>query len=100
TNTAYKEEYEIREQSRVPGWMAVVFLPAAGLVYLLIRGRAGFGIVEAMLFIGSYLLTGLGITAGYHRLATHRSFSLPPRLRCMAVGLGAVALQGGILSWV
>lgn len=98
-NTAFRETEENEEQSTVPGWLAVVLLPAAALVYLLIRGRAGIGLIEVALFAGSYLLTGLGITAGYHRLVTHRSFSLPPSLRWITIALGSMALQGSVLGW-
>ncbi|KAH8667325.1 hypothetical protein BGZ60DRAFT_431572 [Tricladium varicosporioides] len=46
-----------------------------------------------------YFLTGLGITAGYHRLWSHSSFSarLPLQIFLAAVGGGAV--QGSIRWW-
>ena len=34
----------------------------------------------------TYLLTGLGITVGFHRLLTHRSFKTSPALRGAARG--------------
>src|SRR5262245_66084792 len=46
-----------------------------------------------------YLLGGFGITLGYHRLLTHRSFQTPkPVEYCLAV-LGSLANQGGPLQW-
>jgi stearoyl-CoA desaturase (Delta-9 desaturase) len=33
---------------------------------------------DVFLFVGMYLLTGLGITVGFHRLLTHRSFKTIP----------------------
>ena len=33
------------------------------------------GWLEIGLFFGMWLLTGLGLTVGYHRLFTHRAFS-------------------------
>lgn len=100
TNSVLRDIDEDAEKSSVPGWLAVVALPAAGLAYLLFRGAAGFGLIEGVLFVGTYLLTGLGITAGYHRLATHKSFSLPPGLRWIAIALGSMALQGAVFGWV
>ncbi|KZL64756.1 acyl-CoA desaturase, partial [Colletotrichum tofieldiae] len=46
-----------------------------------------------------YFNTGLGITAGYHRLWAHRSYkaSLPLRIYLAAVGAGAV--EGSIRWW-
>ena len=47
-----------------------------------------------------YLLTAIGITVGFHRLLTHRSFqtSKPPEYT-FAV-LGSMAVQGPSISWV
>ncbi|KAG0173104.1 hypothetical protein DFQ28_001051 [Apophysomyces sp. BC1034] len=46
-----------------------------------------------------YLITGLGITAGYHRLWAHRSFqaTVPFQILCCLAGSGAV--QGSIHWW-
>ena len=46
-----------------------------------------------------YVLTGLGITVGYHRLLAHRSFRTPPGVRGAIATLGCVAMQGGPLRW-
>lgn len=49
---------------------------------------------------GMYLITGFGITIGYHRLLTHRSFATHPVMeRALAVA-GALAVQGSPLDWV
>jgi stearoyl-CoA desaturase (delta-9 desaturase) len=47
-----------------------------------------------------YLLTGLGITVGFHRLFTHRSFKTSPVLRGLFAVLGSAAIEGPIISWV
>jgi stearoyl-CoA desaturase (delta-9 desaturase) len=51
-----------------------------------------------LLFI-LYLLTGLGITFGYHRLLTHRSFETGPVLKAIALILGSMAVQGRAIDW-
>ena len=33
--------------------------------------------VDWTMFVTLYIITGLGITVGYHRLLTHRSFKCP-----------------------
>jgi len=52
------------------------------------------------LFVGLQFLTGLGITVGYHRLLTHRSFQVPKWLEYTLTVCGVLALQGGPLKWV
>ena len=44
--------------------------------------------------------TGLGISLGYHRLHTHRSFKTPIWLDYTFAVCGALTLEGGPISWV
>jgi len=48
---------------------------------------------------GMYCFTALGITIGFHRLLTHRSFATPPAVRFIFLVLGSMALQGPALDW-
>jgi len=48
----------------------------------------------------TYSLTGLGITVGYHRLFTHRSFQTTRALRAVFAVLGSMAVEGPLLEWV
>ena len=47
-----------------------------------------------------YFLTGFGITIGFHRLLTHRSFQTHPWLRGVFAALGSAAIEGPVISWV
>jgi len=47
-----------------------------------------------------YVMAGLGVTVGYHRLLTHRSFQTPKVIEYFFTVLGCLANQGGPLSWV
>ncbi len=47
-----------------------------------------------------WLTTGLGISMGYHRLHTHRSYRLPLALEYFLAVCGALTLEGGPISWV
>jgi stearoyl-CoA desaturase (Delta-9 desaturase) len=47
-----------------------------------------------------YFLTGFGITVGFHRLFTHRSFATHPWLRGVFAALGSAAIEGPVISWV
>ena len=46
------------------------------------------------------LAGGLGISVGFHRLFSHRSFDAPPAIRAMFAILGSMAMQGPIIRWV
>jgi stearoyl-CoA desaturase (delta-9 desaturase) len=46
-----------------------------------------------------FMLTGLGITVGYHRLFTHRSFRAPSVVRYTLAALGSMAVQGPVIEW-
>jgi stearoyl-CoA desaturase (Delta-9 desaturase) len=47
----------------------------------------------------TYLLCGLGITVGYHRLFTHRSFKTTRTLRVLLAVLGSMAVEGPLIDW-
>lgn len=48
----------------------------------------------------SYLITGAGITVGFHRLFTHRSFKTVRPLRALFAVLGSAAVEGPVIEWV
>jgi stearoyl-CoA desaturase (delta-9 desaturase) len=47
-----------------------------------------------------YLLTGFGVTLGYHRLLTHRSFQTHTWVQYTLAVLGTMSVQGPVISWV
>jgi stearoyl-CoA desaturase (delta-9 desaturase) len=47
-----------------------------------------------------YLLTAVGITVGFHRLLTHRSFQTSKPVEYAFAVLGSMAVQGPVNSWV
>jgi stearoyl-CoA desaturase (Delta-9 desaturase) len=53
----------------------------------------------AILTVG-YALTCLGVTVGYHRLLTHRSFKTFPAVRYTLAVLGSLAIEGSVIVWV
>lgn len=55
---------------------------------------------DLVVFAIMYVATGLGITVGFHRLFTHRSFKTGPRTRFVFAVLGTMAIEGPIVSWV
>ena len=47
-----------------------------------------------------YIATGLGISMGYHRLHTHRSYRVPLWLEYFFAICGTLTLEGGPIFWV
>src|SRR5882724_10458540 len=47
-----------------------------------------------------YLITAAGITIGYHRLLTHRSFRTHKATEYIFATLGSMAVQGSVIAWV
>jgi len=58
------------------------------------------GHMELALLGGFYVATAFGITAGFHRHFTHRSFQAVPGMRALLLILGSMAAQGNLISWV
>jgi stearoyl-CoA desaturase (Delta-9 desaturase) len=55
---------------------------------------------DVAVFLIMYVLTGLGVTVGFHRHLTHRSFKTSKPLRGLLAILGSVAIEGPVISWV
>jgi stearoyl-CoA desaturase (delta-9 desaturase) len=55
---------------------------------------------DVVIFVVMYLLTGLGITVGFHRLFTHRSFKTGRAVRATLAILGSAAIEGPMIAWV
>jgi stearoyl-CoA desaturase (delta-9 desaturase) len=55
---------------------------------------------DVVAFAVTYVLTGAGITVGFHRLLTHRSFKTSPVLRGVLAALGSAAVEGPVIEWV
>ena len=51
-------------------------------------------------FLLLYVLTGLGVTVGFHRLLTHRAFRCGRVIRAVLAILGSAAIEGPVVSWV
>ncbi|MBX2850705.1 MAG: fatty acid desaturase [Phycisphaeraceae bacterium] len=78
-----------------------VLLPVAGLVIgLWLLWGTHFNWLYLGLLVGMYLVTGFGITIGYHRLFTHRSFATPKWVSTLLAVMGSMAVEGPVLHWV
>ena len=81
--------------------VAGIVLPFVGLTaaVALLWDRM-VGPTELAILAVGYVLTGIGITVGYHRLFTHRSFETSRPVRYGFAVLGQMAVEGDVLAWV
>ena len=70
----------------------VIGVPLFGYLY-------GFSALDWTMFVVLYLITGLGITVGYHRLISHRSFECKPWVKACLLVAGGWALENSALRW-
>ena len=55
---------------------------------------------DIAVFAFMYVVSGLGITVGYHRLLTHRAFQTDKWLEYAFAIVGGLAVQGRVIDWV
>jgi len=81
--------------------LLVVVVPLLGLVAApFFLWGWGFSWTDMGLLLGMYLLTALGITVGFHRLFTHRSFETYGWVKFVLAVLGSMAAEGSVFKWV
>ena len=84
-------------------WLNLVFLLGTLLValvgtpwYLI---KVGLGWPEALTFLVIWLVVGLSVTAGYHRLFSHKTYQAAWPVRLFFLVFGAGALENSVLNW-
>lgn len=81
--------------------LLAVVLPLIGVVAAIaMLWDYGTNWVHIGLMAGMYILTVLGVTVGFHRLFTHRSFEAKRGVKAFFAVLGSMAVQGPLLEWV
>jgi stearoyl-CoA desaturase (Delta-9 desaturase) len=55
---------------------------------------------DIFLFLAFWLATGLGLTVGFHRYFSHRSFAATRPVVILLLILGCMAARGPMISWV
>jgi stearoyl-CoA desaturase (delta-9 desaturase) len=60
----------------------------------------GLQLRDVVIFFVMYIPVGLGVTVGFHRLLTHRSFKTSPAIRGLLSVLGTMSVEGPVISWV
>ncbi len=71
------------------------FIAAVVLLWNSLVGWQDLALLAAL-----YVATGFGVTVGFHRLLTHRSFATYRPVESAFAVLGSLALQGSVIDWV
>ncbi len=81
--------------------LVVTVLPVLALGFGIVHAAGhGLGWSDVAAFLVTYCLCGLGVTVGFHRLLTHRSFKTKPAIRGALAIMGSAAVEGPVIEWV
>ena len=81
--------------------VAITLVPALLLVLAAWQAwNHSLDLLDVGIFFALYIPIGLGVTVGFHRLLTHRSFKTSPWLRGLLAILGTMAVEGPVIAWV
>jgi stearoyl-CoA desaturase (delta-9 desaturase) len=76
-------------------------LPLAGVAgAVLLFWEHGIGWLDLGLALCMYVITGLGLSVGFHRLFSHRSFVPARWLKITLAIAGTMGIEGSVTSWV
>jgi stearoyl-CoA desaturase (delta-9 desaturase) len=93
---------EVQAQQK-KDWVNILFLtltPVVAVVGTTWHALAvGFEWWMLLLALVMYLLVGMSICAGYHRLFSHRAYEASPAVQAFFAVFGALAAQNSILWW-
>jgi len=88
----------VLEQSLV---IAFMIIPVVALVAaVMLTWGWGITLLDVVIATIAYFGTGLGVTVGFHRHFTHKSFKATRPLKVALAVTGSLAFQGSIVSWV
>jgi stearoyl-CoA desaturase (delta-9 desaturase) len=87
--------------SRIGNILGVILPVAALIAAIVLLWNKWVGAETLAITALMYALAGgLGISVGFHRLFSHRSFDGPAPVRATFAILGSMAMQGPIIRWV
>ena len=81
--------------------LAAVVLPfVATIAAIVLLWNSVVSATDLAILAVMYLVTGVGVTVGFHRLLTHRSFQVSKPVEYAFAVLGSMAVQGPVIAWV
>ena len=98
TAPLFEGRKSVLEQSLVIAFMIIPVIGLAAAVTL--TWGWGLTLLDVVIATIAYFGTGLGVTVGFHRHFTHKSFKATRPLKVALAVTGSLAFQGSIVSWV
>ena len=88
------------------GWLVklavlfVVVVPFIGTLYAMVMlWNQWVDWLDVTLMLVLYVISGMGITVGFHRMLTHRSFEAKPWVKRLLLIAGTLAVEGDAMTW-
>ncbi|MET7790732.1 fatty acid desaturase [Streptomyces sp900116325] len=81
-------------------WIFVVVPPICLIAAVPLVWGWGLSALDVGMATVAYLVSGFGLTVGYHRLFTHRSFKARRGLRIALAVAGSLGVEGSPVQWV
>jgi stearoyl-CoA desaturase (delta-9 desaturase) len=80
--------------------MAAVIVPFIGLAAAItLSWGPAFNWTYLAIMMGMAFVTACGVTVGFHRLCTHKSFTTSSWMRYLFAAAGSMAVQGPVIRW-
>ena len=80
--------------ARAVNLLAVVLPPVVIAVAIVVFWNDVVGLHDLALLLVMYLITGFGVTVGFHRMLTHRAFRTSRPVEYLFAAAGSMAVQG------
>ncbi|NTU80004.1 MAG: acyl-CoA desaturase [Chloroflexales bacterium] len=80
--------------------LLIVIIPFLGTLYaMMMLWNRWVGWLDVSLMLMLYIISGMGITVGFHRMLTHKSFETKPWLKRLLLIAGTLAVEGDAMTW-
>ncbi|GAB4448320.1 MAG: acyl-CoA desaturase [Chloroflexi bacterium OHK40] len=82
------------------GVLVVVVVPFLATIYAMVMlWNSWVTWVDVALMLVLYVISGIGITVGFHRMLTHKSFETSRPVKAILLIMGCLAVEGPPMEW-
>jgi stearoyl-CoA desaturase (Delta-9 desaturase) len=85
---------------KIANFLTVVLPPIIIVAAIVAFWNEVVGVHDLVLMLTMYVLSGLGVTVGFHRMLTHRSFRTSKPVEYFFAAMGSMSVQGPVINWV
>jgi stearoyl-CoA desaturase (delta-9 desaturase) len=86
--------------AKIANLLTVVLPPLIIVAAIVVFWNKVVGVHDLVLAFAMYFFTGFGVTVGFHRMLTHRSFRTSKPVEYLFAAAGSMAVQGPVINWV